>query len=519
MSNPLFFDDQYFFQPGVPEKFLADGLGLYPRLWVLETFAASYVLLSKEVFWLRFVNLILHFAVALVLVGFLRELLRDLDKRLGFSVSVNLAVILAVALFVVHPLATFTHGYLIQRTILCATFFSLCSLFAFWRGLAGSGMAMLMSCVFFALAIYAKEHAIMLPCVATLLAVLRYRSKLVIGLPLRYVVIVLMVQALLALIVFMQLKLLLGAPYEMMLGEVLDGEISIDKDKLYPLSVLNQLGLFFRYIGLWFMPLPEYISVDVRAPFPLDYTAWPYFIGAASFVFYVVFSARLLLKGGVMGLLGFSMLAPSLLFFTEFAAVRFQEPFVLYRSYLWAPFFFIPVALVMRLLSIKVLVVLFFLFLCFFSGASFLRLKTYSHPVFVWQEAADVFEVGSASNEVFGGYRIYYNLGTELSELGFLESSISALNRAIELKPSYGWAWNNRGAVYLNMGMYSAAQTDFEMATKLLPGNEMPWRGVVQVLTRLGKKDELERAQKMLCVLAGKSDCGAVEAQHLISPD
>ena len=48
----------------------------------------------------------------------------------------------------------------------------------------------------------------------------------------------------------------------------------------------------------------------------------------------------LIWRGGRLGLLGFALLAPWLLFATELSAVRIQEQFVLYRSYLWmAPAF------------------------------------------------------------------------------------------------------------------------------------------------------------------------------------
>ena len=206
LSSPLFFDDHYFFQPGNPEFFFAEGVHFFPRWWVSETFAATYVLLGKEVFWLRLGNLLLHLATAITLMALLRNLLRDIDLRVSLPVGPDLAALLVACLFVVHPLAIFTQGYLIQRTILCATLFSVLSLLAFWRGLAGSRLALWGSCLLFALAVYAKEHAVMLPVAAALLLLLHYRSGLSLGLSLYRVLVVLSVQCGIALLVVLQLK-------------------------------------------------------------------------------------------------------------------------------------------------------------------------------------------------------------------------------------------------------------------------------------------------------------------------
>lgn len=512
LNSPLFFDDQYFFVEGVAERFLEDGFKLYPRWWVHETLALTYVDFSHKVFWLRLGNTLLHFSVACALAVFIRDLLCSVDIRPGLAVGIDMAVALTAVLFLMHPLATMTHGYLIQRTILCATLFSLFSLIAFWRGMLGGKLWMLLSCVFFALAIYAKEHVVMLPFVAVLLVVLRLRSGSRAGFSWRQAVLPLLIQGVIAAFVVLQLKSLIGTPYEINVGEVLEGQVDVDQALLYPLSVLNQIGLFFRYLGLWILPLPTLISVDIRVPFNAELFSASNVLAVLLFFSYLSIGSLLLLRGRILGLVGFSMLAPAVLYCTELSTVRFQEPFVLYRSYLWATFLFIPVALLFRSVNRRLAIILGVAFLVFFTAMSFLRLKTYSHPVFVWQEAADVFE-RVEGGAVLGGYRIYYNLGTELMGLGFIDSSISAFTRAIELKPNYGWSWNNRGSAYLSKGDYSAAKTDFEMAVKYLPGDAKPWLGVVAVLAATNNREELVRAQNILCILDGSSDCEAMDAQ------
>lgn len=501
INNPLFFDDHYFFQPGNPESHLFEGGHFYPRWWVYETLAATYVFLGKGIIWLRLGNLALHFSVVLVLSKLSLVLLRDLDSRIKFPVSAELAVLLAACLFVIHPLAVFTQGYLIQRTILAATLFALLSLLTFWRGLSGSRLALWCSCLFFALAIYAKEHVIMLPLAAGLLLVLRYRSGLFLGLPLRSVLIVLSVQCGIALIVLMQLKGLIGTPYEPLAFEMLDGQVSIPVERLYPLSIFNQAGLFFKYLGLWIFPVPTAISVDIRQAFPLDFSRWELWAGVGAFIAYLLGALVLLWRGGARGLLGLSLLLPGVLFFTEFSSVRLQESFVLYRSYLWMPFLFIAVALAVRRLRIRVLLVVLLLYVPIFAALSYQRLKTFSHPVLIWREAVEVYESGPQGTGVFGGYRVYYDLGCELQRFGFLSLALNAFNRALELKPDYGYAVSNRGAVFLDMKNYAAAQSDFEVAVQLMPENITSWNGLALARDGVGAHVAAEQARQKSCSL------------------
>lgn len=510
LNNHLFFDDEPFFQPGYVQKFLADGVHFYPRWWVYETIALTYAGLSTKLVWLRLGNLILHLSVTMALFALVRNLLRDLDRRSDLSVSADVAALLVAALFVIHPLAIFTQGYFIQRTALCAMLFALLSLLAFWRGLSGSRLALCASCVCFALAVYAKEHVIMLPLLAFILVVLRWRSGLFFASGYRGVFAALLCQGGVALLVFLQLRGIVGTPYEVLTSEMLSGEVDIPPGQLYVLSVLNQAGLFFKYVGLWLFPDQSSISVDIRTVFPLAFAVWWLWVGVAGFVIYMACAVRLLLQGNAKGLLGFSLLAPAVVFFTEFSAVRLQESFVLYRSYLWMPFLFIALAVGLRRMRANMVFYFMLLVLPIFAVLSVMRLQTFSHPLFVWREAADVYESQSWQPGVFGGYRIYYNLGSEHRLQGFLPQALNAFNRSLELKPTFGWAWNNRGSVFLDMHNYPAAQSDYEKAVQLLPGKIPPWNGLAKALEGQGQNPQAARARQMACVLSGQAGCESI---------
>ncbi len=509
LSNPLFFDDQYFFQPGNPERFWADEWSIYPRWWVHKTFSITYVWLGHQVYWLRLGNLILHFLTAGVLGFFVREVLFNSQQSgASFRSSQRIGFFVAL-LFFVHPLAMLAQGYLVQRTILCATLFSLLSLLFLWRGLSGRRAFLWASIPLFVCAILAKEHVVMLPLVGGLLLLLRRRTCAYEGLAALEVLFVLGVQSVVSVLVVLWSKGIIGQPYEWLVGEMLTGDVLVPRELLFPLSVLNQMGLYFKYIFSWLVPGAFGVSLDMRVPFPLDFSGVSLWFGVIGFILYILGGGALLWRGGVLGLVGFSLLAPVVLYLTELVTVRFTEPFVLYRSYLWAPFWFLLLAVPMSFARRPVLLLLVALSFFVFLGLSFARLKTFSHPLFVWQEAAEVYESNSGDAGLFGGYRIYYNLGTELHGVGMPALALESFDKAIELNPVYGYSWANRGSVNLSIRNYSAALVDYQTAAKLLPSNPIPLNGLAEALLKSGRVTEAEQVKQVACLLKGEG-CGKV---------
>src|SRR5205823_2508441 len=206
---------------------------------------------------------------------------------------------------------------LTQRSIILATLFSLAALWCVLEGLHRHSMGWhLAAAALYFLALISKEHAVMLPAVAMVLAILMGRFS-------RQLVIAALVMALAAAAAVYRARGLLGSAYEPFAQDI--GALA------YPLSVMNQGSLFFRYLLTWLVPCPCWISVDLRVALPLALQA----LGFVAFLGYAVIAALLLRRGGAAGLAGFALLYPWLLALTEFATVRAQEPFVLYRSYLW----------------------------------------------------------------------------------------------------------------------------------------------------------------------------------------
>lgn len=507
LSSPLVFDDEYFFLQGAPQVFFSNGFVLYPRWWVHESLAATFVILGSDLLWLRLGNLVLHIATALILFGFIRQLLRDLDKREGLRLGAEVAALLAACVFLIHPLTIFAQAYLIQRTIVCACLFGLLGLWLFWRGLNGSRRALWISCLCMLLAMYAKEHAVMLPVLAFTLAVLHRRSGLACRFSLRELLVVLLVQSLISLSVVLMTKGVIGAPYEVMAQEVLDDELLIPQGSLYLLSVLNQMGLFFNYLAIAVFPQASAMGIDLRVPFPLAYTVWWLWVGLLGFLAYGIGAVWLLFRGGSKGLLGFALLFPWILFATELASVRLQEPFALYRSYLWVPGLCIALALGLRRLKRFYLYTLGPVFAVYLLGLSYDRLTTMAAPWSLWTEAAERLEANAGKPGVFGGYRIYYNQGNAYYHLELPDLALDSYAKAIAQKPRYGYAYHQRGVIYLEAREWEKAREQFERAIELTPGNIKSYLGQAQVMQALGEPDKARAYLQSACEKGSRLGC------------
>jgi hypothetical protein len=99
--------------------------------------------------------------------------------------------------------------------------------------------------------------------------------------------------------------------------------------------VLNQSWLFFHYGVRWFLPVAEWMSINLRPPFPVTW-GFPHVLGIVGYLAVLAGGAFLLLRHrDWRAIVGLALLLPALLFGTEFTTVWVQDPFVLYRSYLW----------------------------------------------------------------------------------------------------------------------------------------------------------------------------------------
>lgn len=451
LGSPPVFDDQQFFvldENGYPEA-----MQITTQFSWLQLRSLPYATLTWTAQWFghdmlsfRMGNLLLHAATVLALFFFLAQLFEVVlpeKTALQDVLSRSWVAFFAALIFGLHPVATYGGGYLVQRTIVMATLFSLLAMFAYMRGSVRQQLPWLWGSVgFYYLAVLSKEHTIMLPAVILALAMLLHADWMA-RLKRHWPIFV--AYAAIALFVLMAKKGIVGVVYEIAAPEMLQ---LVDIENAYPLSVLTQSWLFFKYMALWLFPNPAWMSVDMREPFAQSLLSG-YLLALFAFLAWGGAALALLLKRGNLGLLGFAMLFPWLMFMTEFASVRIQEGFVLYRSYLWAVGAFALLPLIVWKLTARGAMVILGVIALFMFPLSLDRLSTFSHTFLLWDDAEKLVH---GRSDLPGEYRIYYNRGTEYIKINRFDEAISDLKRSLELYPDQPAAYGNLGAAYLKKG-------------------------------------------------------------------
>ena len=340
LGNVLVFDDNILSGGQVFADYW-NPFALKPRSLSYSSFSWVHAL-APDAWWLqRLLNIAVHAAVVAMLWRFYSKLLASLQLSPGevATKQTEWAMLAGVAWFALNPTAVYAVAYLAQRSILMATFFSLLSLWAVLQALAVQRRRFwLLAIIAYVAAMMSKEYALALPLVAmALIVIVKRPSRQQI---IKFGGIGLLLVAVAAYLLYRRYGDIIGKPFdETSLAYVLQMEAVAPgvKALAYPLSILNQMWLFFEYGCRWFLPSTGMMSIDLRPPFPARLTSEPHLLGAIGYLFLLLASSVLMLRyRGRLALFGFCLFAPLVLFVSEFSTVWIQDPFVLYRSYLWA---------------------------------------------------------------------------------------------------------------------------------------------------------------------------------------
>jgi len=491
--NPLVFDD-------IPER---DG-SFSPfslRSLPYATLEWGMALFDREVVFFRIESLGLHAAVAVALYFFLKALFERLaPARSASSLSYASLAFFAALLFALHPVGVYAAGYLVQRTIVMATLFSLLAMLAWIQGMGRPSTRWLWASVFFYyLAVLSKEHAIMLPAALLALTVLMHADWLEL-LKKRWRVLL----ALLAISIWvvMAKKGLLGTVYEIYAPDML---VETDASLNHPLSVLTQSWLFFKYALLWLFPNPNWMSVDMREPFATS--LWSGYLAAfCAFLAWGALAVWLLFKRGRLGLLGFALLFPWLMFLPEFSTVRIQEAFVLYRSYLWAVGACAVLPLLLDRLDKNMAGIVLGAIALAMMPISMDRLASFAHPLILWDDAAKLVQ---AKPDLPGVYRIYYNRGSERLKVDDYDGAIEDFKLSLTLQPDWVFSHNNLGVAYGKKWEWALSVDAFSEAISIAQRKQMgfnpaPYLGRAISYTQMGQTDLARKDYELTCRLAKK---------------
>ena len=436
LGNSLVFDDSY-----LNEGLFSDYASLlHPHVRMLSygSFVWIHALFGDGWWKQRLFNLAAHGAVVASLWALYREILRHIALPAGEPPDAtpyyrSPALGVAVGFFALNPVAVYAVGYLIQRTIVLATLFSVLGLWLFARGLREKRPVMhALALACYALAVMSKEHAVLAPLAAVPIYILVERPgarRLALFATIGGVLV-----AIAGGILYLRYGKILGKPFDetsiVYLGQLakLDPEA---RRHAYLLSIVNEAWLFFRYGIDWIVPYAGWMSINLRPPFPVHWLTFPQILGVVAYpgLLFGGFFLLIRYRDG-RALLGLSLLFPALLFATEFATVWVQDPFSLYRSYLWAigipglVFFAIHGPSPRVLLGVGVAIG------ALFSWQAIDRVLSMATPVAVWTDA-----------------------------IGKLPDDPRAVGR--------WFPYLNRGSAYVDQNLFNLALSDFEASSAL----------------------------------------------------
>ncbi len=473
LDNGFVFDDRHL-ESGELMRDYGSLTALKPRMLSYGSFVWVEALVGEGWWKQRVVNLVLHFGVALALLALWRTLAarvrwpEELVERPDLAASRDAAVFLGVAVFAFNPMAVYAVAYLIQRSIVMATLFVVLACLFFVRGLLGRPLANFTLAAFcYLLAMLSKEHALMAPALAVPLYLFLRRpsprqAALIVGAS------VLVVAAIAAILIGRHGSII-GVTFDELSRIYVDQLKAIDPGidaRVYPLSLINQMKLFFGYGALWLLPNTGWMSIDLRPAFPLSVSDWKALAGTAGFVGMLLAAAWLLVwREGPLRFLGLCLSIPLLLFATEFATVWIQDPFVLYRSYLWA----IAIPGLVLLLFVgtrpKVLYLIALALSVLLIGLSVERVSSFASTLTVWSDAIDKLDADAPANAV-GRWRPYLNRGSYYLENDQPQLAYPDFAQADALGELQGSARFNMGVSLLLMKRPAEAVDSFNLAEK-----------------------------------------------------
>jgi tetratricopeptide (TPR) repeat protein len=499
VNYPLVFDDVPFFTAANLHAYGTSLFHLDLRWLAYASFGWTYQLFGMDITALRWGNIFLHGVTASLLFVFFQRMigLANVGARAASFSAFALALI-----FAIHPVAVYGVAYLVERSIIMATLFGVAALWCYLEGISREhGKRWLTAAVVcYFLAVFSKEHSIMLPAVAVLLSV--WQGVSIRDIARRYWG-VYAGFALVGVFVILRSKGVLGAPYEIyaqaMLAQMAENRGGVMPEHVYALSVISQAYLYFKYLLVWLIPAPNWLAIDLRQHFPTQIISLPEMIGFVAFLIYPVIAFHWLRKGGQRGLVGFALLAPWLLFFTELATVRLQEPFVLYRSYLW----FMPLPLLVvglvGVLDTRTKQISVLLLCAIFASLAWGRINTFETTIKLWTDAVakdtDTNHIGAeraynnlgyaymqahqmtdAENNLMQALRINpksedvnFNMGVIRMLQGRADDAFSYYDKAIAERDNYRDPILNRGYLKFQLGRMADSIVDYDRAITLMP--------------------------------------------------
>jgi len=127
-----------------------------------------------------------------------------------------------------------------------------------------------------------------------------------------------------------------------------------------------------------------------------------------------------------------------------------------------------------------------------FSALFFQSRRCPENDRFDWlqQAQAQAETLITSADPDFSGGLFLWNIGLALAALGRKEEAIAAYDKALEIKPDYHEAWNNRGTALSDLGRHEEAIAAYDKAIELKPDYDAAWYNRGTALSALGRHEE-----------------------------
>ena len=472
--NPALFDDHNIITNLLVYTYAQTPFATTTRTLPFFSIGLLHVLSNGDLVWNRWFSI---FLLGLIVVALYLFLVRALTRFTSSGGSDIKWAALATSLwFALNPVTVYAVGYLIQRSIVMATLFSIVSANLYLRAQQQERNVDLLSAGLLAtLAMMSKEHAVLLPFATVALtplvrnwertALLRAAGFLLLLVPACYWTI-------------SHRSEMIGTNYESYAGEALaqmtPPQFFDFVGGTWAMSIATQLGLFLRYAFSWFFPNPELLSADIRIDFPAYWSGPWGVLGMVAALIMGLGALRITAQRNAKKMLRISSAAfiyAATLYIVELSVVRIQEPFVLYRSFLWAPAYALIVCGLLLSCSqwLQARNRKVWLIFCVAVPLGCLsmtpwtedRLQSFSSEEALWQDALQKLP----SPNVAGADRIYYNLAGEAYKAKRYEEALQFSNRVIAQNPQAFQGYLARGTSLLALADADGASQAFDEAS------------------------------------------------------
>jgi tetratricopeptide (TPR) repeat protein len=267
------------------------------------------------------------------------------------------------------------------------------------------------------------------------------------------------------------------------------------------LSAVTQAGSFFRYLALWLWPDSAAMSIDLRVDFFATSTAGWILLKVCAFAAFGALGLLMLRRRGSIGVGGLGLLWFWILFLIEFSTARFQEPFVLYRSYLWGPGAMLALAALLGALPVRATLAALAVAVPALFYQAHDRLVSFSNLLLLWEDAV----AKLPARPVPWGSRTLYNLAREYAYAERMEDAKRIAQRCMAEYPDAFHCHTTYSMLHYQSKEYGAALPYAERAAELNPKAGVVHYRVGAVLQSLGRIEDAKARYRLASELGFKA--------------